>query len=295
MIAKEKRGLRSIWLLGGGCSFSEYIRVPSATAASDLETPPVHPSLFFVRAMSDDPAGCLVSLPPLGAQWTWRPHPRAEDGRASAYSTPTCILSAAEWIALRAPDQPRDEEGGRWEEARTRFHGTDFRAAASVLAMNGQFISGPNGHDGVYGLFSCDNLPEAWLRVCRRRALEGAGHVVRASAMAVVLEFKALEVKRYIPGKSLGVTRAPKGGRVPGVYLQAVHFNVAAVTRFAFFLGRQIEERELYVCWNFVRCGVWAWGREGAPPAWHRSRRGNTYCPRCAPWWTNQDAQLDLV
>lgn len=163
------------------------------------------------------------------------------------------------------------------------------------MAMNGQFISGPNGHDGVYGLFSCDNLPEAWLRVCRRRALEGAGHVVRASAMAVVLEFKALEVKRYIPGKSLGVTRAPKGGRVPGVYLQAVHFNVAAVTRFAFFLGRQIEERELYVCWNFVRCGVWAWGREGAPPAWHRSRRGNTYCPRCAPWWTNQDAQLDLV
>ena len=151
-------------------------------------------------------------------------HAARTDGY-SEFSEPNILLNHEKWVRCGVQvqgDGQIDERGSH-----TRFHGTSFKAAVSIMKVGGVFVAGVRGHQGNYGVFSCRTLGEAWLRVARHADMP------TPSMMAIVSEFQTMHFKKYHPTiKSVGVTRGAAGTAVPGVSLKAIHINMAAVDRF---------------------------------------------------------------
>ena len=218
-----------------------------------------------------------------------RKHAARADGY-SVYSEPNILLNHREWV--RCAVQVHGDGEIDAKDSHTRFHGTSFRAAVSIMKMGGVFLAGVRGHQGNFGVFSCSTLGEAWLRV--------AWQVDRPtpSMMAIVLEFETMQYKLYHPkNKNCGVTRGAAGAPVPGVTLKAIHINMAAVDSFKLLLDPSVTARPvLKRCWNFVRCGRALHQREKSESetGWYKSNKGHHYCPRCWQFWTHRSKEAVL-
>ena len=246
------------------------------------------PDLDGFEAVSFNEGPGFIGLP----EW----HVLNGDG-GSCYSTSDCHLGG-EWVR----HQVHIPHGlsclaQDLASAEVRYHATTFRHTQLILQGGGVSKAGPNGKSGKYGVFSTDNLPEAWLRgSVQRWYAEAGGHFHRSMA-PVILEFKAANLQAYHrTNKGVRVSRAASPGDVvPGVVLTAMHYNVHAMIHFnavgELLKNDQLSQAQIVMCQNFTRCGRIRLEGE----SWQKSRSGNLYCPDCFKWWTYQDKGMMIT
>lgn len=240
--------------------------------------------------------------------------PRVQGGTESKYSTSSSVLQANEWLMCTVTSAVASlhEAGAEVADAdidyeddpdkKLTYHGTTFLSFLKIIRAGGM-IPGPNGHSfrgtNFKGIFSANNLPEAF--ECRPRLDQGIDHlnVLHPCAMPVVLELSCGHLKRYHKHRrDVFVTPGIEGSVMPTVRIARVHFNRRRIVNFM-NLADQANVRRMQVDgWNKVTCAgqcgemcPWEeahWYAGG----WKKSRNKLPYCGKCYARFEGSDQLL---